>query len=62
MMASLTETHCCRTHIPACSAVGGDSPSLLELQLLPAKEEKHYIYFLGDLINRLEVYPQLKGK
>ncbi|TNN44220.1 hypothetical protein EYF80_045595 [Liparis tanakae] len=32
MMVSLTETHCCRTHIPACSAVGGDSPSLLELQ------------------------------
>lgn len=36
MMASLMETLCCRTHIPACSAVGVVSPSLLELQLLPA--------------------------
>lgn len=40
MMASLIDTLCCRTHIPACSAVGVASPSLLELQLLPAKKRQ----------------------
>lgn len=36
MIASLVETLCCLTHIPACNVVGVLSPSLLELQLLPA--------------------------
>lgn len=40
-MASLSDTLCCLTHIPACNAVGVDSPSLLELQLLPARQEKN---------------------
>lgn len=39
MMASLMDTLCCLTHIPACNAVGVVSPSLLELQLLPADRQ-----------------------
>lgn len=41
MMASLMDTLCCLTHIPACKAVGVVSPSLLELQLLPADNRRH---------------------
>lgn len=46
MMASLTETLCCLTHIPACNAVGVVSPSLLELQLLPARQNLGFTFVL----------------
>lgn len=46
MMASLIETHCCLTHIPACNAVGVVSPSLLELQLLPVIKHKALVSLL----------------
>lgn len=45
-MASLTETLCCLTHIPACNAVGVVSPSLLELQLLPARQNLGFTFVL----------------
>lgn len=52
MMASLIETLCCLTHIPACSAVGVVSPSLLELQLLPVNKgclfHFHFFSFYSD--------------
>lgn len=44
MMASLMDTLCCLTHIPACNAVGVVSPSLLELQLLPAEDRQDSLF------------------
>lgn len=44
MMASLMDTLCCLTHIPACNAVGVVSPSLLELQLLPAEDRQNLFF------------------